>query len=271
MRLAAAHATHPGLVRQNNEDYVAARIPDAAAVLPARGAVFVVADGVGGHAAGEVASQAAVESFLSEYYSPRAPHQIEAALRQAVQAANLRVYNLAHGDNPALHGMQTTFTGLVLAGRQAYLAHAGDSRAYLWRGGSLTQLSSDHSEAAELLRLRLISPEQARDHPRRSVLTRTLGHQVLMRPDFGRSPVQAGDRFLLCTDGLWGEVEPAAMAEAMGAPPDVACQALVKLACDLGGGDNVSVQVVHVLDAGAETPAPRPGRIARILAGLRGG
>jgi PPM family protein phosphatase len=161
----------------------------------------------------------------------------------------------------------------VLAGRQAYLAHCGDSRVYLLRDGKLTQVTADHSEAAELLRLRLISAEQAHNHPRRSVLTRALGNNLLMRPDFQRLPVQAGDRFLLCTDGLWGEVPPESLLPAMdGDEEDAsgACARLLALALKHGGGDNVSLHVVHVLDPGPAA-APPSGRIARLLSGLRGG
>jgi protein phosphatase len=250
---------------------VVACIPDDPDVLAGKGALFAVADGLGGHAAGEVASRAALDALVGEYYSPRAPHRVEAAMQQAVQAANLRVYALAHGADPTLHGMQTTLAAVVLAGRHAYVAHAGDSRVYLLRNGEFTQLTADHSEAAELLRLRLITPEQAREHPRRNVLTRTLGHHRLLRPDFARLAVLAGDAFLLCTDGLWGEVEPADLRRATQMAPAAACRELVRLACERGGSDNITVQVVRVIEAGAEPQAPRAGRIARLLAGLRGG
>jgi protein phosphatase len=270
MILLASDATHPGLVRQNNEDAVASHLPDDPASRAAKGALFAIADGVGGQAAGEVASREALDALLAEYFSPRAPHRVEQALQQATQAANLRVYNLAHGRDPALYGMQTTLTSLVVAGRQAYVSHAGDSRAYLLRQQRLVQLTSDHSEAAELLRLRLITSEQARSHPRRSVLTRTLGSNLLMRPDFSRHPLQEDDRLLLCTDGLWGEVEPEALAEYGSLDPEAACRRLIDLACEHGGGDNVSVQVIRVVELD-DAPSAPTGRIGRLLAGLRGG
>ena len=272
MILEAAGASHPGRVRRRNEDALGARVPDDASLLRRKGALFAVADGMGGRAAGDVASQAAIDALVGEYYSPRAPHRVEAALRQAMQAANLRVYNLAHGPDPDQRGMQTTLTALVISGPQAYVAHAGDSRLYLLRAGALTQLTGDHSEAAELQRLRLISAEQARDHPRRNVLTRTLGSQVSMRPDFLRAPVQPEDRFLLCTDGLWGEVDDDTLQEHVGRRrPEDACDTLVRLACDRGGGDNLSLYVIRVVDPGPEPAAPPEGRLARLLAGLRGG
>lgn len=263
--------SHPGLVRPNNEDAVGSRVPEDAQLLLSRGSLFAVADGVGGQMAGGVASQAAVEALIAEYYSPRAPRKVEAALRQAVQAANLRVFNLGHGRQVEWQGMQTTLTALVLAGGQAYVAHAGDSRVYLLRERALTQVTGDHSEVAELLRLRLITADQAREHPRRNVLTRTLGSQPLMRPDYWRIPIQAGDRFLLCTDGLWGEVEDETLRQLVQQPPHQACQALLALACNHGAGDNVSMQVVHVVDPGVAATLPLSGRLARLFSGWRGG
>ncbi|HEX2033615.1 MAG TPA: protein phosphatase 2C domain-containing protein [Chloroflexota bacterium] len=271
MILEAASASHPGRVRPTNEDALASAIPEAADLLDSKGALFGVADGVGGRAAGEVASREAMAALLAEYYSPRAPHQVELALRQAVQAANVRVFRLSHGTDEAVHGMQTTLTAVVLAGGQAYVAHAGDCRAYLLRDGQLTQLTDDHSEAAELLRLRLITPEQARRHPRRGVLTRTLGRQPAIRPDFSRQPLRAGDRFLLCSDGLWDTVERAAIERLLQRPAQEACQALLNLASQQGGGDNISLHVVHVLDPGRRPATTAPARLARLLAGLRGG
>jgi protein phosphatase len=271
MNLDVASASHPGLVRRTNEDSLASRVPHDSTLSDRRGALFSIADGVGGESAGEVASRAAVDAVVTEYYSPRAPHRIETALGQAVQAANRRVFDLAHGPDPALFGMQTTLSAFVLAGRQGYVAHVGDTRIYRYRGRVLTQLTGDHSEAADLLRLRLISAEQAREHPRRGVLTRTVGQSPVLRPDFARIDVEPGDGFLLCTDGLWSEVEDEQLARELDRSPREACRALVQLACDAGGGDNVSVLVVRVLDVGPEPERVPAGRIARLLSGLRGG
>lgn len=285
LRLEAAGATHPGLVRPTNEDAIGSRIPDDPALLTTRGALFAIADGVGAYAGGEIASQTAVQMLLDEYYSPLAPFQIEAALAAAVHAANLRVCTLAGGGPPA---SQTTLTALALAGGTAYVAHTGDSRAYLWRHGTLTQLTADHSETAELLRLRLITPEAALTHPRRSVLTRTLGASNRLHPDFQRLAVEPGDGFLLCTDGLWAEVGDATLAAALGGgltantdrttalgespgSLDTVCARLIAAACEQGGGDNVSLVVVRVVSPGTPPSPPRTGRLARLLAGLRGG
>ena len=260
-------------MRRENEDALLARIPEDEALRLGRGALFAIADGVGGQAAGEVASRTAVEQLAQEYYSPRAPHQTEAALSQAMLAANLAVHTLAHGPDATMHAMQTTLTTLVLSGRQLYVAHAGDTRAYLLRGGTLTQLTGDHSEAAELLRLRLITAEQALTHPRRSVLTRALGATPQLRPDFQRSPLQRGDRLLICTDGLWGDVPPSELQHTLAAPPDpaTACEQLLIHALERGGSDNVSLYVIDVVDPGPAAPHAPTGRIGRLLAGLRGG
>ncbi|HEV2126534.1 MAG TPA: protein phosphatase 2C domain-containing protein [Chloroflexota bacterium] len=294
MRLEVAGESHPGLVRPDNEDAVMYRSPDDHAVTRNKGMLFAIADGVGAYAGGDTASRTAVEVLASEYYSPRAPGQIEACLGVAMQAANLHVINLGSGVRgqgsgdemreatgggqfttdigslPSGSRPQTTLTAMVLAGAQGYVAHAGDCRLYLLRDSRLSRITSDHSEAAELARLGLISTEQAQTHPRRSVLTRTLGSTRVLRPDFQRFSVQAGDRLLLCTDGLWSDIDDEALAGPLGWPPAAACDALVQMACARGGGDNISLVVVHVIDPGLP-PAPTPGRISRLLSSLRGG
>jgi PPM family protein phosphatase len=279
MRLEAASATHPGRVRRTNEDALASWVPDDPAVLRSKGALFAVADGVGGQEKGEIASRAAVEEIRTEYYSARAPGQIESALGASIQAANLCVLNLARSSDRSgdtfspdtSRAAQTTLTAFVLAGQQAYVGHVGDCRLYRLRDGVLSPMTGDHTEAAEMVRLRLITAEQAQTHPRRSVVTRVLGTSHSLRPDFYRFPVVAGDRFLLCTDGLWGMVEDGMLAETLRLSPDIACQTLVTLACKRGGEDNIAMHAVHVLELGAPSGGSRPGRIARLLSGLRGG
>ena len=271
MILDHAMVTHPGRVRAVNEDAVGFLVPDRPDVLRKRGAIFAVADGVGGHAAGEVASAIAIRDVISGYGSPTAPHTVEAALTGAVQSANARVHAVADGVGSDTAGMQTTLSVLVLCSRQSYIAHAGDSRVYRLRDHTLTQLTADHSEAAELVRLRLISPEAAVTHPRRSVLTRTLGATPRLRPDFSRASLEDGDRFLLCTDGLWGEVLDDELAAAMEMHPAIGCDHLLSIANERGGGDNVSVAIIHVEDAGSPAPVPATVRLARLLSGLRGG
>src|SRR5439155_9805764 len=151
-----------------------------------RGMLFGLADGMGGHAAGEVASRVAVETVLQRWTegSGGQPHQ---ALRAAVRDANAAVYDAAMEEGR--RGMGTTLTALTLSGREAIIAHIGDSRAYLVRGRTCTQLTADHSRAAEMVRMKLITPEQAANHPARSMLTRSLGGQPAVQIDIIKQPI----------------------------------------------------------------------------------
>lgn len=249
----AAALSVSGRVREVNEDSHILITPEEPIVRQRKGHLAAVADGLGGHAAGQVASATAVEGLAGTYYAPTSPARVEPALQHAVQAANLKVHNAARRD-PGFRSMQTTLSCLALAGSFAYVAHVGDSRVYLSRGGSFTQLTNDHSEAAELVRLRLASPASLAEHPRRNVLTRTLGSQLLLRPDFRRVPVQEGDCFVLCTDGLWSEVSNAEIAEAVSIEsPAAACQHLIDLQLGRASLDNATVQVVKVLSMDPES------------------
>ncbi|HEX8967329.1 MAG TPA: protein phosphatase 2C domain-containing protein, partial [Chloroflexota bacterium] len=228
--------------------------------------LYVVADGLGGHNAGEVASSSAVARLGEEYYSPSNHTRIEPALRQAVQAANLRIHELTHR-HPEYRSMETTLSAVAIAGAQAYIAHVGDTRIYHWRAGRLTQLTSDHSEAAELVRMRILKPERVRDHPGRNALTRTLGSRLIPRPDYLRQPVQVGDQFVMCSDGLWSEVGDDEMADVIAQhQPARACQELLERALNRDCGDNVSVQVIRVTAMASATPQPsRNGWLSSIF------
>jgi serine/threonine protein phosphatase PrpC len=239
-----------GDVRPHNEDYAGAYAPTTPDDAWDRGPLFVVADGLGGHAAGEVASRLAVETVLASWTTgvAAAPRQ---ALRTAARAANTAVYDA--GLELGRRGMGTTLTALTLAGREALVVHVGDSRAYLVRGDQCSQLTPDHSRAGEMLRMKLITAEQAATHPARSMLTRSLGADLSVQFDVVDSSVEAGDTFLLCSDGLWDSVRRAELAGAAAsigteaAPtPAQAADALVDLALKRGAADNVTVVVVRV-------------------------
>ncbi len=245
--------------RPANEDRIGWRVPDDPLLRQRKGALFVLADGLGGHQSGEIASATAVETLLDEYYSPSSHGRVEPALQRAVQTANLKIYELAQRD-ARLREMQTTLVGLALTDVSAYVAHVGDSRVYHWRDGVLTQLTNDHSEVAELIRLRLVRRESLRDHPARNALTRTVGSQLLLRPDFLRQPIRPGDRFLLCSDGLWAELEEREISERIGrGSPADACRAMVDRALAAGAQDNVSAQIVRVvaIDESAQAAGQR--------------
>ena len=266
LELEAGGRTDAGPHRETNEDSIGCFAPPDPLALERKGYLYVVADGLGGHDAGEVASSTAVARLGEEYYSPSNHTRIEPALRQAVQAANLRILELTHR-HPEYRSMETTLSAVAIAGAQAYIAHIGDTRIYQWRDGRLTQLTTDHSEAAELVRMRILKPERVRDHPGRNALTRTLGGRLIPRPDYLRQPVQAGDQLVMCTDGLWSEVDDDEIAEILAAhDPTAACHELLQLALSRECPDNVSVQVVRVrsVAAGASSPG-RNGWLSSIF------
>jgi protein phosphatase len=241
----------PGAVREHNEDYAgvyALTIPDDAWD---RGPLFVVADGLGGHAAGEVASKVAVDRVVESWAAPASPSAPHSAIRSAIRSANTAVFDeaLQHGRQ----GMGTTVVAATLAGNEVIVAHVGDSRAYLLHAGRCTQVTTDHSRVAEMVRMRLITPEQAAEHPARSMLTRSLGGEPVVQVDLNRHPIGKGDILILCSDGLWDVVGrselieiAAALNSAAGPTPDDAAEHLTSLALKRGGPDNVTVLVVRV-------------------------
>lgn len=245
--------------RPTNEDHIGSAVPVETAVRERKGALFVLADGLGGHLGGEVASEIAVRTIIDDYYGPASHGRIETALQRAVQAANLRIYQRASADSD-LWKMATTLVALALTAAQAYIAHVGDSRVYHWRAGRLTLLTNDHSEAAELFRRGFVKPERLNDHPGRHALTRSLGSDLIVRPDFIRQSVADGDRFLLCSDGLWSALTEGELSGALADAPEVACRSLTDRALDAGSDDNVSVQIALVTAVGGIQEHEREGR-----------
>jgi len=245
--------------RPTNEDQIGSAVPVDATVRERKGALFVLADGLGGHLGGEVASEIAVRTLIDDYYGPASHGRIETALQRAVQAANLRIFQRANLDGD-LWKMATTLVALAITATQAYVAHVGDSRVYHWRAGRLTRLTNDHSEAAELFRRGFVKPDRLGDHPGRHALTRTLGSDLIVRPDFIRQSVEAGDRFLLCSDGLWSALSERELSEALAGEPEGACRSLTDHAMDAGSEDNVSVQIAVVTAVGDVHPHDREGR-----------
>ena len=228
--MAATLRTDIGKLRKQNED---------AAWFDEARAVFAVADGMGGHLAGEVASRMAIEAVQRMARENERPGI--AALREAVACAHETI--LAHAqDHIECAGMGTTLSVLWLGENYAYIAHVGDSRIYRLREGSLTQITQDHSLVEELVRAGLITREQARTHPRRNIITRALGTHGENEPDLLVTDVQDGDVFLLCTDGLTGMVTDAQI-ERMLLENDMeaAADALLAAALDAGGRDNVTL------------------------------
>jgi len=263
-----AFRSHPGRRRDDNEDFVGAYAP---AEPDERGSLFVVCDGMGGHAAGEVASRLAVETLVESWvgHTGGNAHQ---TLRAAVRSANSMVFSASL--DSATRGMGTTLTSLALVGSESIVGHVGDSRCYRVRHGQCEQLTADHSRVGEMLRMRLITPEQAKNHPARSQLSRSLGGEPAVQVDIVRNPVVPKDAFVLCSDGLWDLVSMREIAHATSKGPVDGAEDLIALALDRGAPDNVTVIVVEM---SADIPMPdlsetksRFGFLKRAADGLLG-
>ncbi len=246
LTLEHASLSDRGRVRQNNEDACAIFVPEGAGELADRGAVFVVADGMGGHRGGEIASRIAVRTIVA-FYTANAEEDRSHALARAFREANKTIIEESVADS-TLFGMGTTCTALALNRGRAYLAHVGDSRAYLLRGGRIQQITHDHSIVGEMVRSGILSDEDARHHPKRNVITKSLGAQDEIAADMPAAlELETNDSFLLCSDGLTAYLSDEDIAGILSAsPPAEACKKLVKMANDAGGRDNITVLVVTV-------------------------
>ena len=262
MAVDVASRSETGPVRPQNEDSlgwgrIAAPSGEAADVA-GDGLVFAVADGLGAYGGGDVASRMAVGILLDHARDLKAGAELRAPrlIRTAFEAANRGIFDAAlAGEGTAK--MQTTMSALVLSPGQAHLGHVGDSRAYRLRAGSIEILTTDHTQVMEMLRMRIISPEQAAEHPARHALTRSLGNDLLMRTDVRKELLEKGDAFLLCSDGMWGKLELAEIRDALDSQNlQSACDGLTDLAVERGGEDNITGMLVRVLEAGAAAPKP---------------
>lgn len=226
-------ATHVGRVRYNNEDSLIVIEPQT----------YVVADGMGGAQAGEVASQMLVET-VKNFLSKSARPWDEKILSQAILLANDKILNLARR-HEEYHGMGTTATILSLDGDKAYFAHVGDSRLYLLRKNNFQQITADHSYVETLVRRGELTAEEARVHPMKNVLIQAVGAMENLFIDAADFPVARGDKFLLCTDGLTNMVEDELISKILQTAENPA-DALIEAALEAGGKDNISVIVAGV-------------------------
>jgi serine/threonine protein phosphatase PrpC len=225
-----------GLQRRENEDSAYAAAP-----------LFVVADGMGGAQAGEVASQLAIEAFQQGLAGDGSPEQ---RLAERVRQANRQIYELSRAQ-AGREGMGTTLTAAYLDDGGLAIAHVGDSRAYLFRDGQLTRLTQDHSLVDELVRRGKLTEEQAAEHPQRSIITRALGPEPDVEVDTLTYPVRAGDLLLLCSDGLTSMISEETIAEILVAAGslEAAARSLIEQANQAGGRDNITVVLFRVEDA----------------------
>ncbi|MFC6086573.1 PP2C family protein-serine/threonine phosphatase [Sphaerisporangium aureirubrum] len=236
LTLRYAARTDIGLRRQRNEDsvYAGPRL-------------LAVADGMGGHSHGEVASATVIAALSSLDSDPPGGDPL-GSLETAITAAGHRLKDMAARD-PKLAGMGTTLTAMLWDGGTIALAHIGDSRAYMLRGGCLYQITRDHTLVQSLVDDGQMTPEQAAAHPRRSLLMRALGGSGSVEPDLSLREAHDGDRYLICSDGLSGVVGPQALHETLTAAGDLAeaAEHLIELARQAGGPDNISCVVAEVL------------------------
>ncbi|MCW3034372.1 MAG: family protein phosphatase [Solirubrobacteraceae bacterium] len=254
------YGSDTGRQRRANEDSLMVRSP-----------LFVVADGMGGAQAGEVASQLAAETFQAGLPGSGEP---EAALEELAQEANARIHELSHA-NAEQAGMGTTLTAVYVGEREVAIAHVGDSRAYCLRDGELLRLTDDHSLVDELMRQGRLTPEEAVEHPQRSVITRALGIEGTVDVDTRSFRGLAGDVYLICSDGLTTMISEERIAELLRSTPRLreAGEALIAAANEAGGRDNITVVLLRLEEVGGDgavaeqatltgLPAVRPGGAA---------
>lgn len=247
----ASILTDVGCHRQINEDCARYIKPSDAELFARKGALAIVADGMGGHSAGEIASRLAVEVISRVYFEETT--EAGAALEQAFLEANRRIYR-ASLKEMSLAGMGTTCTALVLHQGLAFCASVGDSRLYLVRQGEIYLMSEDHSAVMEMVRRGLMSLSDARHHADKNVILRALGTQAEVKIAVWEQPfpVQPEDQFILCSDGLYDLVEDEEIKHAvLSDDPHAACENLVALAKERGGHDNITVGLLKLTAASA--------------------
>lgn len=246
-----AQKTDVGLVRSENQDFAILSTPEEERLAADRGSLMVVADGMGGHRGGATASRMAATIIKTEYLNNEFIDP-PTSLKRALESANAQIYAAAQ-TNPELRGMGTTCSALVIRRGVAHFAHVGDSRIYLVRGEEIHQLTQDHSLVASMVREGLLTKDEAEVHPRRNVLQRSMGviEQVEIDVSSGM-PVQTGDTFILCSDGLHGLVKEPEMREVSKLPIDTATTEFISRAMERGAPDNVTVIVARVEDAPAD-------------------
>jgi PPM family protein phosphatase len=245
----ASIVTDVGCVREANEDSGRHINPNDAVLKTNRGALTVVADGMGGHASGEVASQMAIE-LISQFYYADAENSAAAALSNAIQSANAEIFATSESDEQYF-GMGTTLISLALFENSAIAAHVGDSRLYRLRGNKLEMLTIDHSQVMEMVKLGVLSLEEARNHDDKNVILRAVGTQPKVEVEITElSDVQLNDEFLLCSDGLTDMVTDEEIQQIWILAENIhdASENLINRAKENGGHDNVTVAIVKLED-----------------------
>ncbi len=263
LKLDPVALTDVGRKRDHNEDYLGDLLIKSGRSfgpekIAERGSLFAVADGMGGHAAGEVASELAITTLFEQYYNAPTSGGIAQNLKEAVQLANFQVHTA--GNTSGRGQMGTTLTLALLKGNRALVGNVGDSRTYLVRQGVPLRVSHDHSLVQDQIDMGALTPEQAEHSAIRNVITRAIGHRDEVDADFFEQELVVGDVLLLCSDGLHGLVKESEMGVMVADTPDLhqAAQNLIDLANERGGNDNISVVLIKVLEVGEALPPLLP-------------
>jgi len=245
------HVTDDGRQRDHNEDSAGFVEPATPEDAQSRGWLFALADGVGGHDHGEVASRTAIEQMRAGFRKAPAAEPLSAMLGRLVKEANLRVYETGKQASPGGSNMATTMVACALRYDRMAVAHAGDSRCYLIRGGHAYLLTKDHTVANEQARLGILTSKEASEVHTKHVLVRSLGLDPFTTADVSEHQIEIGDVLLLCSDGLHNSVEGSEMAAVAGQPGadlNAAAHRLIAVANDRDGSDNISVLLIRIRD-----------------------
>lgn len=253
--------TDLGLVRENNEDKYEFFEPEELEVLAVKGSLYAVADGMGGHASGQIASDLGLKMILKNYYADPS-EDIVKSLRTAIRAANSYIYEAAQ-IVAERNGMGTTCTVAILRDNELIAGQVGDSRLYLIRDGTIRRVTEDHSWVSEQVKRGSLTEEEARSSPFRNVITRSLGAGPDVEVDIYQEQLEKGDVLVLCSDGLTGYVSDEEILETASAwSPSVAALKLVDRANERGGGDNITTLIIGIRDI---RKVGRHSRLGRLL------
>jgi serine/threonine protein phosphatase PrpC len=237
LKTTAYGQTHQGLVRSNNEDFF---------IINNQKSLFLLADGMGGHNAGEVASKGTCRLYDTDF-NPEAADP-PSHMREVFEKTNVRIFNQA-GDNPELQNMGATFIVCHVRNKSAHILHAGDVRGYHFRNGKLKQITSDHSLVGELLKQGQLTAKEAREHPLKNRVTKAVGPLETINPDYNKVELRAKDILLLCCDGLWNMVDDNNICAVLDTDGTIEHKAgeLINQALLAGGEDNITVLLIQIL------------------------
>jgi len=243
------YRTDKGLVRSNNQDYCGYYIPEDRTIKERLGSLFAVADGVGSSRAGEVASSEAVNVLLQEYYFGDYTKRCPERFKESYDFTSLHIYDLAE-TNGSCNKMMCTLTSLLIKDNKFYITHVGDSKCFLLRDGQFIQLTKDHSVVGRLVRMGFITKEQARTHPNKHVILRSLGERPILPADFYSGNIQAGDVFFMSTDGIFEHFTEEEIQEFLQNKRHLSegIGKLIDMANERGGDDNMTVMSIDIVN-----------------------